>query len=329
MTHFAGAKAFPMKHVAILITVMVLGACNPDRVTGVDSVDRSSSKAPSSPATVAAARPIMFHGGRVITNGLNIYSIYWASTTLYKNGPLPSHKSHSSKNDNSIIGHFLRNIGGSPWLNILTSYHDNKGVKIPNKLTYTGWWALNQNVPRKGSTVYIADIAKMLEESFRTKKLTYNANTMYTIFTGEGVNLGGNFGTSYCAFHTAVNIKVGVGHAPVMIIGIPYVWQEPWRCTAFSRLPSPNNQPDADGAINVLAHEIIESATNGFGRAWYDETQREVADKCVWNFGTERFVAGTAAQSPNANMTLKGVHYLVQNIWANSNQGLGGCVNKL
>lgn len=310
-----------MKKVVILGAIL-LAACNGDSVTSPDIPEVSLNKSAS---TSTNANPIMFNGGRVITNGLNIYSIYWSSKTIYKNGPLPSQKSHSSANDNTIIGHFLRNLGGSPWFNILNTYNDNRGVKIPNRLTYTGWWANNVNVPQPGSKVFISDIAKMLETSFNNKTLTYNPNTIYTVFTDSGVNLGGEFGTSYCAFHTAVNIKIGNSFSPVLIVGIPYVWQEPWRCTAFFRMPSPNNQPDADGAVNVLAHEIAESATNGFGRAWYDRNQLEVGDKCAWNFGVNRYVAG-GSSTPNANMNLNGVHYLVQTLWLNSRGGNGGCV---
>lgn len=307
-------------------SAMLLAACSTDQVTGPDQIGPTENKAAAAAATATSGtNPVMFNGGRVITSGLNIYSIYWSASTIYQNGPRPSQKSHSGANDNTIIGHFLRNLGGSPWFNILTTYNDNRGVKIPNRLTYTGWWANNTNAPAAGSSVFIADLARMLENAFARKLLTYDPNTIYTVFTGRGVNLGGDFGTSYCAFHTAVNVKVGTSHAPVMIIGIPYVWQEPWRCTAFSRLPSPNNQPDADGAVNVLAHEIAETATNGFGRGWYDQRQLEIGDKCVWNFGANRFAAG-GSPSPNANMRLNGVPYLVQMLWVNARGGNGGCV---
>ena len=42
----------------------------------------------------------------------------------------------------------------------------------------------------------------LIQYGLTNGKLPYDPNTLYSIFTGSGVNLGGGFGVQYCAYHT-------------------------------------------------------------------------------------------------------------------------------
>ena len=48
----------------------------------------------------------------------------------------------------------------------------------------------------------------MLQAGFTSGALTYDPNTLYAIFTPGKVNLGGGFGTQYCAYHTSGNVNI-------------------------------------------------------------------------------------------------------------------------
>jgi hypothetical protein len=157
----------------------------------------------------------------------------------------------------------------------------------------------------------------MLQSGFTNGRLTYGANTLYLIFTSGTVNLGGGFGTQYCAYHTHATVSVpGQGNKTIYYAAQPYVAAYPSACT--NGTASPNGDAAADGVISVLAHEIEETTTDPMGNAWFDNRGYENADKCAWNFGTT-----TTAHGGVSNIQVGAKWFLVQQNWINS--GSGGC----
>jgi hypothetical protein len=137
---------------------------------------------------------------------------------------------------------------------------------------------------------------------------------VYAIFTGSGVNLGGGFGSQYCAYHTHGTTSKGTAYFAAM----PYNQQYPSGCT--SAMASPNADQAGNSEVNTLAHEIEETTTDAMGNAWFDNRGYENADKCAWTWGTVR----TASNGGKYNMQLAdGNYYLVQQNWVNA--GSGGC----
>jgi len=133
------------------------------------------------------------------------------------------------------------------------------------------------------------------------------------VFTAGRTNLGGGFGTQYCAYHTYFTLNGKV----VLYAAQPYNYAFPAACTA--QAPSPNNAPAADAEVNTLAHEIEEATTDPRLNAWYDGQGFENADKCAWTFGQTY----TTPNGGIANMNLGGKDFLIQRNWINS--GTGGC----
>ena len=67
---------------------------------------------------------------------------------------------------------------------------------------------------------------------------------------------------------------------------------------------------------SIVAHELVEAATDPDLNAWYDSRGYENADKCAWNYGQ----ASKIANGSFANLTLGGRQYLIQqNVAAHSN----------
>ncbi|MBV9774624.1 MAG: hypothetical protein JO040_11775, partial [Gemmatimonadetes bacterium] len=274
----------------------------------VDAQNRAAAKAGSTGIT--------YHGGPVLQTGTKVAAIYWASAPIYTGGPTPG-TTGTGVSDGSLVGHFLRNIGGSPYFNINSSYTDGAGLKIVNAVAYTQFWANNTNVPADGANVTDAQMASMLQAGFNSGALVYDPSTLYTIFTAGKVNLGGGFGTQYCAYHTHATITIAGVARTVLYAAQPYNYAYPSACT--SGLKSPNNDPGADAEVSTLVHEIEETTTDMMGNAWYDRRGYENADKCAWTWGTTY----TTANGGVANMNLGGKDFLVQQNWINS--GSGGC----
>jgi hypothetical protein len=259
---------------------------------------------------------IFYHGGPVLQSGTKVAAVYWASQTIYPNGPNPG-ATGAGSNDGSLIGTFLRALGGSPYFSINATYTDGSGQNIDPSVAYTQYWANNTSVPTGSSSVSDAQMLSMLESGFNTGKLTYDAGTLYAIFTSGKVNLGGGFGSSYCAYHTHGTVTVNGTPVTVLYAAMPYDYAYPTACTNNSG--SPNNDPGADAEVNTLAHETEETTTDMMANAWFDRRGYENADKCAWTWGT----LSTASNGAKYNLTLGGKKWLVQQNWKNS--GSGGC----
>ena len=268
--------------------------------------------------TKSSSTGIFYHGGPVLQSGTNVAAIYWAGSTIYNGGPTPG-AAGSGSSDGSLVGAFLRSLGGSPYFNINHTYTDGSGNLIANSVTYTQFWANDSyNVPSNGQSVSDAQMTAMLQYAFDNGKLTYDPSTLYAIFTAGTVNLGGGFGTQYCAYHTHATVTISGQSRTVLYAAMPYDYAYPSACTAG--YASPNNDPAADAEVNTLAHETEETTTDMLGTAWYDRRGYENADKCAWKWGTTY----TTANGGTANMTIGGKDYLVQQNWVNA--GSGGCL---
>jgi hypothetical protein len=259
---------------------------------------------------------ISYHGGPVLLSATNVVAVYWAGSPIYNGGPTPG-TTGSGAQDGSLVGYFLRNLGGSPYFNINTTYTNGAGAPIANVVNYTGFWANNVNAPSGTTNVSDAQMIAMLQSGFNSGALTYNASTLYAIFTTGKVNLGGGFGTQYCAYHTHGTVTIGGVSKTVLYAAQPYNNAYPGACTEGTA--SPNGDPGADAEVNTLAHEIEETTTDMMANAWFDSRGYENADKCAWNWGGTY----TTANGGVANLKIGTKDFLIQQNWINA--GSGGC----
>lgn len=264
---------------------------------------------------------IYYHGGPVLLTGTNAVAIYWSSSTIYDGGPRPG-TSGGRCVDNSLVGHFMANYAPSPYFNINSTYTDGAGHPIANKVSYTGCWANNTNVPFGAQTVSDFDMQSMIVGGFTSGTLTYDPNTLYIVFTAGPINLGGGFGTQYCAYHFFFDATINGVSRVVKYAAMPYAFAYPAACSMFAGtgavLP-PNGDYGADAEVNLLAHETEETTTDPETTAWFDHKGNENADKCAWTFGTTY----TTGSGGTANVDLGGKNFLIQQNWVNV--GGGGC----
>jgi phosphate-induced protein 1 len=251
---------------------------------------------------------ILYHGGPILQS-TKVVAIYWGQSAIYAGGPAAG--TGTGAQDGSLVGAFLRTLGGSPYFNINTTYFDGAGVHVNNSIAYTGYWATGTS---PGSSPSDGAIQSLIAGALATGTLPFDGSTIYLVFTGHGVNLGGGFGSQYCAYHG----HFSTGGHDVKYAAQPYNADFVSGCTALSG--SPNNDFAADATINTLSHEIEEAATDPDLNAWYDRRGRENADKCAWTFGSTYPTSNGSV----ANMNIAGKDYLIQRNWVNA--GSGGCL---
>lgn len=260
--------------------------------------------------------PILYHGGAVLQNGTKVAAVYWAAAPIFVNGPAAG-TSGPGAADASLVGYFLNHLGGSPYFNINSSYTGATGVHISNSVAYTQYWANGTLAPSGTQVVSNAAMVAMLQSGFNSGALTYDPGTLYAIFTSGKVNLGGGFGTQYCAYHTHGTVRINGANRNVFFAAMPYNYAYPSACTSGLAAANGPADPGADYEVNTLAHETEETTTDALGNAWYDRFGYENADKCAWTWGATY----TTAAGGVANMTIGGKNFLVQRNWLKS----GGC----
>lgn len=251
---------------------------------------------------------ITYHGGPVIFQQ-KVAAVYWGTSVIYNGGPTPG-TTGTGAQDGSLVGFFLRNLGGSAYFNINTTYFNGTGTHVQNSVTYSQYWADNA---APGAKVTDAQLQAEVVKGLSSGALTYDPNTLYHVFTGPNVNLGGGFGTQYCAYHSHFTWN----GLDVKYSAMPYDLTFPNACSALSG--SPNNDSAADAEVNTMAHETEETTTDEDLNAWFDRRGEENADKCAWMFGTTYVSANGAV----ANERIGGKDFLVQMNWINL--GSGGC----
>ncbi|HET9010797.1 MAG TPA: hypothetical protein VFN38_03235, partial [Gemmatimonadaceae bacterium] len=139
------------------LSALALGACADTQPTAptLTPTDASLSQSPELNsrhvfhvkdfyAASNRARPsrtgISYHGGTVIAGPAvtKVVAIYWSTGTIYAG---PSTGTGRGASDPTLIGSFLRGLGGSPYFNINTTYYNASNSHVLNQVGYTSFWS--------------------------------------------------------------------------------------------------------------------------------------------------------------------------------------------
>lgn len=270
---------------------------------------------------IVGATGIEYFGGPVIYTP-KVAALYWSSSVIYNGGPTPGTHAAPPSGDESIVGFFLGNVGRSPYYNITATYFDATYTYVQNVATYTQYWA--DATGPSSTTPTDADIQTEVESAFTNGTLTYDPNTLYAVFTGPGVNLGGGFGSNYCAYHSYFIDGSGrnVKYAAMPYANDYLISSTAAGCSLYNYYGSPNTDPPADAEVNLMAHEFGETITDENLNAWFTSTGDEMADTCAWQFGT----AYRTSNGSLANEALGGKNFLLQMLWVNAVNSEGAAV---
>jgi hypothetical protein len=247
-----------------------------------------SSKRPSS------GNGIDYHGGPVILGTTNVYYIWygnWGGNTA-----------------TSILEDLAKNIGGSPYFNINTTYYNGSGKYVSNAVHFSG--SASDSNYSQGKSLSDAGVQAVVANALRNG-LSYDSNGVYFVLTSSDVNETSGFCTQYCGWHT---------HGTISGLDIKYAFiGNPDRCPSAceAQTTGPNGNAGADGMASIISHELEEAVTDPDLNAWFDRRGQENADKCAWTFGTTYSSSNGAV----ANMTLGTRDFLIQQNWVNSGNG--------
>jgi len=242
-----------------------------------------------------AGNGIFYYGGPVMLGTPNVYLIWYGNWA-------PSSK--------LILSNLASSLGGSPYFGINSTYYDGANNFITGNAALAGQTTDNYS---QGTNLSDSQIQTIVSNAIiPSGSLPLDPQGVYFVMTWTDVTATSGFCSQYCGWHTAATIKGQtikysfVGNAAVKC---------PNGCIAQS--VSPNNDPGADGAASVLAHEFEEAVTDPNLNAWYDTSGNENADKCAWTFGTMY----TTGNGSKANVKLGGLDYLIQQNWVNAAGG--------
>lgn len=254
-----------------------------------------------------------------------VFLIYWSP-----NNTIP-------QNYKDLLARFVNDLGGTPFLNIVTQYYDNSILGpdyIHNVATLGGTYTdTGTAYPHTGAAtpwdpLGDGDIQTEVDHAISVNGWPTGNGNFFAVFTEKGVNsCNGSDCTSddpnpnpngYCAYHNWFNLLDNR-----IYTNMPYVNTWPGSCNNTSGTP---NNADADREISTFSHELFEAITDPYPNAtWTDGNCSgkvvcgEIGDKCAYDFHSGQINAD------GSNLTLHGNPYNTQPEWSNATfTALGG-----
>ncbi|HEX6795842.1 MAG TPA: choice-of-anchor D domain-containing protein, partial [Casimicrobiaceae bacterium] len=277
--------------------------------------------------------PLIYGGGPVMRDPTN-YVIIW-------NPP----GSTFGPNYRATIEQYFKDIGDTPFMEILAQYGDSSGTPVPNTSHYGGTWVDTTPYPQAGTVaapLVGTDIQASVDRAIAANPTWQppGLNTMYFVYLGQNIiecknGSGDTFGCfagtdsggksppasdgppntvkgagTYCAYH----FYFGTG--PRVYATMPYA-------SLGACFPNPNlvgypNGVDQDVVLSPTSHEQFEAYSDPQLNAWADAGGNENGDKCAYTYGQ--------VEPDGTNFVLWGRRYQLQEQW--SNQLTYGCIKR-
>ena len=253
----------------------------------------------NTPTPAPGPNGITYHGGPVMTSssGTNLYYIWygnWSGNT----GP-------------AILEDLAKNLGGSAYFNINTTYFDASNVHVTNAVNFLG---SASDAYSQGTTLSNAQIRAVVSKAI-TDGLRLDTNAVYMVLTSQDV-VPSNFCNGSCGGYGhfmmgSTDIKYGF---------VPNAARCPNACAPAQPTTGPNGNVGADAMASTISHELINAITNSNGAGWHDSSGRAPASICA----TPQTAFPVTYVAPNgalASVKLGTRDYLIQTTWVNANGG--------
>jgi hypothetical protein len=288
--------------------------------------------------------PATYHGGQTMTGGVTVHTIFWAPAGHPFNAAVPP----GSKAYVPLIQQFLTDLAASSTgtaggtctsaaCNVFTVQSQYGWGTTPSGITHgdniVQYSAATDSVtdtnpyPSNGctspgdTTVCLTDTQVQREVDRVVQSTPGQPRGLHNIWfvllppdvdECDGRDICGT--NAFAGYHSLSDVNghgltiYGIGIDPLIEIGGYFQGQDP------------NGNPDAELAIDVVAHEVDEATTDPEGTGWMDPNGFELADKCdvAPNRGNP---LGYAPDGSPYNQVLNGHHYLIQEIWSNADHG--------
>lgn len=260
--------------------------------------------------------PLIYNGGSVMTEPVNIYIVWYGNI---------------SQNFKDIVADFVFNMNGSPWMNINSTYYQIVYSNPPElkaiQTIATSNIIYNKSVEDNysfGNSLNLSNVRDIVALKIKSGDLPEDYNGIYVVFTSGDVTQINNSGTlckNWCGVHANIimNWDNNFHQKYLKLISIGELTNCPACIVPDNYYISPNNNPTADAAVSILAHEITETITDPTFTSWIsiDGQMLENGDLCAWRFGEVYKLQNNSY----ANIRLNNKEYLIQENWVNLNGG--------
>lgn len=210
----------------------------------------------------------------------------------------------------AVLEHVLRNMGGSPWMRIVTTYTDAVGP-AGDALAFGG------NVTdaySQGTALTRAGVWAVVRGALDAGSLPTTPRGVYVVVASADVSEASFCGAA-CGWHGfepyASNATAGNETVPIKFAFVGHAGRCPAACTPFgASAVTPNGDAALDAMASTLAHEVVEVVTNPeYPAGWANGAGEEGADVCAWSYGSDTY---TAPGGGTANVAWGGRHFLIQ-----------------
>ena len=248
---------------------------------------------------------LVSHGGPVESSSTN-YLIFWGpfaegaltfTTNVCSTVPCPLLPDPDYV---LLIERFFSDLNGTSYYGMLGQYGASNSSRLGGVYV--------DPVPFVGTTVQDSDVQAEVRKAESANGWTGGNGHNFFVMLPPGQTECTSFGcsgTDFCGYHDTQSDLRGV-QTPYEVIPFPENPSLSGLCTAGQ---SPNGDPAADDAVNIISHELFETVTDPFLNAWYDASGFEIGDKCAWTFGNTGLTG--------SNLTLHGDSYIVQLEYSN------------
>ncbi len=273
--------------------------------------------------------PVLYHGG-VVMHNVTIHTIFWAPAGYHYDaspgggalGYVPliqqfladvAHDSGSTANIFSLLNQFGDASGNGSY----QIHYDPAVDSIADPHPYPA--AGNQCPSPSGVATCVTDLQVQHEVDRLIGSSDPAARGLTNIYfvllppdVDECIMIGSCATSAFAGYHSAFSL----GHGLTVYSAIPDPQIE------FTPPPGsdPEGNPEAESAIDTVAHEAVEAVTDPVGTGWMDPNGFETADKCE-NGPQQGTPLGYAADGAPYNQLIGGHAYLLQDIWSNARSG--------
>ena len=219
------------------------------------------------------ATTINYNGGPVFEVTPNIYIVYYGTWT---------------KKDHKVIDGFFTRVGNSKMNKINTTYSDSANKFVPNSVNYDPTTMSYNDNYSMGKSVRDAQIRQIVANAISAGHLASDVNGIYFVLTATDVADPDGQCSSFCGYHGPATNIVSGKTIKYSMIGNPA--RCPSGCEASAVIGdngSPNDDPGADGVVNIAWHEFSETVSDpevNMHTAWAGSCG-ENGDCCAWSFG--------------------------------------------
>ena len=297
-------------HAAAMAAALAASIAPAVAATGADdpaatAVPAFHLRAPADEAGTADHKRPKFHvryqGGPVMTGANAVYAIYYGDFPLT-----------GARNDSrAILDDFLTGMGGTSIFAVNSTYTDGAGTPVPRTLAYDRATHSALDAYSLGPQPTNAEVPLIVAEAIHSGRLPLDDDGVYVVFVSPDATRH----LQTCAFHHW-STDIMQGHV-VKWASVPlFTGKDMQRCSGslhvYGESNSPNDNIEADTAIDSAFHEVSEALTDPEGTGWVsDDHGVENGDPCTFNYGP----GYVAPNGTHANANFGGRDYLFQTLW--------------